>query len=452
LHTIEENVRAVKDYLFHKQKDKLIQFAEDNHPADLADVTSNLNREERIHLFSIISPERAALLLPWTGPSLRRELFEEMEETTISHILEKMSSRDATNILEELPEKWARQLLALMKREKAEDIDELLGYKEDSAGRIMTPEFFSLPSEMRAAEAIEELRKTNIHSIPYVYITDKDHLIGVLSLRTLIAAAPSGRLSEIADKDIVRVTVDVDQEEVANLVRKYNLRAIPVVDRTNKLVGIITADDLLDIVAEEASEDIYHMAGIKDHIHIVGVKEDGLLRRSIPVVTRLRLPWLIICLVGGLLAAGVIGVFEETLAQIIILAAFIPVIMDMGGNIGTQSSTIVTRGLATGGIDVGDLWRLLWRELRIGLFTGVICGVVVGVAAQIWKGVPHLGLVVGLALTATITLAAFLGALLPLLCQRFGQDPAIASGPAITTIKDITGLLIYFSIATLIML
>lgn len=441
MRTIEEKVRVIKSYLSHNRRDKLTHFVRDSHPADIADVIGGLEREERAHFFSIIEPEKAALVLPEMDLELRRELFEEMEEAAISRILEKMSSHDATNILEELPEELAQQLLELMKREKAEDIDELLGYKEDTAGRIMTTEFFSLDSEMRVGEAIEELRKTNIYDIPYVYVTDGGHLLGVLSLRALITARPDTRLSEIADKDIVRVTVEVDQEEVANLVRKYDLRAIPVVEETNKLVGIVVIDDILDIVAEEATEDIYHMAGIK---------EDGLLHRPILTAIRLRLPALIICLIGGIAAAGVVGVFEETLIAIIALAAFIPVIMGMGGNIGTQSSTIATRGLATGSIDIRGMWRFLWRELRIGLSVGVICGAAIGVIAQIWKGTPHVGIVVGASMAITITVAALLGAFLPIFFQRIGIDPAVASGPAITTLKDISALAIYFGIATLI--
>ncbi|MCI2426563.1 magnesium transporter [Candidatus Acetothermia bacterium] len=444
MNAIEEKIKVIKGYLSRNEKDKLMQFAKDHHPVDLADLISDLEREERSHFFSIISPEQAALVLPKMRPGLMKELLGEIEETTISRILEKMSSRDASGILEELPEKWAQQLLNLMKREKAEDVDELLGYKEDTAGRIMTPDFFALHAEMSVAEAIEELRKTNIHKIPYIYITTNDgYFIGVLAVRDLIIAAPNTKLSKIVNKDIVRVTVEVDQEEVANLVRKYHLRAIPVVDMTNKLVGIVTVDNILEIVTEEASEDIYYMAGIK---------EDGLLHLPILATIRLRLPWLVICLFGGMAAAGVVGTFEETIAAIVVLAAFMPVIMDMGGNVGTQSSTIVVRGLATRSINTRKIWRLLWRELRIGLSLGAICGVGVGVIAQIWKGTPDLGIVLGIAMAATITVAAFFGALLPVLCQRFGTDPAVASGPAITTIKDITGLLIYFGIATLIML
>lgn len=442
----EEKARIIRDYIFHNEEDKLAQFAEDNHPADLAEAISDLEREERISFFSIISPKKAALVLPKMGPVLRKELLEKIEETFLSSILKEMSSHDVIDILEELPENWVQQLLDLMKREKAESIAKLLGYKENTAGRIMTLDFFSLPSKMSVAEAIEELRKTDVHHISYIYIVDDSYLIGVLSLRALVVAAPNIKLYTIANKDIVRVTVDVDQEEVANLVRKYNLRAIPVVLRTNKLVGIVTIDNILDIVTEEASEDIYYMAGVR------GINEDGLLHRSIPNAVYLRLPILIVCLIGGTVAAGIIGVFEDTLAALVILAAFIPVIMDMGGNVGTQSSTIVTRGLATGSVDIKVVWSLLWRELRIGVLIGAISGFAVGIIAQIWKGIPDLGIVVGISMIVTITVAAVAGAFFPIFFERIGVDPAIASGPVITSVKDITGLLIYFTTATLLIL
>jgi magnesium transporter len=340
--------------------------------------------------------------------------------------------------------KKLKDTLEKEKIEKDENINRPLEYKEDTAGRIMNPNFFSLPLETNVAETIKKLRKTDTYEIPYIYIVDNNGcLIGVLSLRDLIVAKPNTKLNEIVNRKIVYVTTDVDQEKVASLVKRYNLRAIPVVDKTNKLVGIVTVDDILDILTKEATEDIYHMAGIK---------ENGLLHRPIFDATRLRLPWLIICLVGGLLAASIIGMFEKTLAEIIVLAAFIPVIMDMGGNIGTQSSTIIVRGLAIGSINIKNIWSILWRELCIGLLIGIICGVAVGVIAQIWKGAPNLGIAVGISMVTTVTIAAFLGAFLPILFQRVGQDPAIASGPVITTIKDITGLLIYFGAATLIML
>ena len=309
----------------------------------------------------------------------------------------------------------------------------------------MTSDFFTLYSEMNVAEAIEKLRTIDIPNIPYIYIVaDNGYFVGVLPLRALITADPFIKIGKITNKDVVRVTVDVDQEKVASLVKKYDLRAIPVVDHANKLVGIVTVDDILDIVTEEASEDIYRMAGIKE--------DESLLHRSIPIAVRFRLPWLIACLMGGIVAAGIVGIFEEILTAVIILAAFVPVIMGMGGNIGTQSATIIVRGLATGSINIKNVWNLLWRELRIGLLIGVICGLAVGIIAQIWQGSPELGIVVGTSMTATVTVAAFLGAFFPIFFQRLGVDPAIVSGPVITTVKDITALLIYFGIATLIML
>ena len=443
---LEKRIKQIQNYLANNNTADLVQFIKDSHPVDLGEIFNNLEKEERKKFITFFELEKTASVLPEISPIFRKEILSGIGDVRLAQILELMPSDNAAEILGGFSEKRRKQVLKLIKKEEAEDVSRLLEYKKDTAGRIMTLDFFSLRSEITVAEAIEELRKTDIHSIPYIYVvTDENELIGVLPLKILITTIPSTKLKEIVNKEIIHVTTDVDQEEVANLVRKYNLRAIPVVDKINKLVGIVTVDDILDIVTEEASEDIYHMAGIKE-------KENGLLRRSIPVVVRLRLPWLIICLVGGMIAAGVVAVFEETLAAIIILAFFMPIIMQTGGNIGTQSSTIVTRGLATGSIDIKDMWKLLWRELLIGLLIGVICGVAIGAIAQIWKGTPDLGIVVGVSMAATVTVAAFLGAFLPLIFHRFGVDPAVASGPAITTLKDITGLLIYFTTATLIML
>lgn len=439
----EKRIRQIQNYLANNNTADLVQLIKDSHPVDLGEVFNNLEKEERKKFITFFEPEKAAFVLPEINPIFRKEILNNLKDVHLARILELMPSDDSAETLGDFSEKRKKQILNLMKKEESEDASRLLEYKKDTAGRIMTLDFFSLRSEITVAEAIEELRKTNIHDIPYVYVVDDNYLIGILSIRTLITATPSTMLKEIVNKEIIRVTTEVDQEEVANLVRRYNLRAIPVVDKTNKLVGIVTVDDILDIVTEEASEDIYHTAGIK---------EDNLLHRSVPTTVRLRLPWLIICLVGGIIAAGVVTAFEETLAAIVVLAVFMPIIMQTGGNIGTQSSTIVTRGLAIGSIDIKDMWRLLWRELRIGLLIGVICGVAIGVIAQIWRGVPDLGIVVGVSMAATVTVAAFLGAFLPLIFHRLGVDPAVASGPAITTLKDITGLLIYFTTATLIML
>jgi magnesium transporter len=442
---LDRRIKKVKDYLAIKDVVNLARLIHNLHPVDLGEIFNHLNREEREAFFILFESEEAACVLPEMNPTFQKEILEKIENVRLARILEVMPSDNAADILGNLAQERVKPILKLMSRREAREVSRLLGYKEDTAGGIMIPEFFSLSLEMTAAEAIEELRKTDIRHISYIYITtDGGYLVGVLPLRDLITADSSTKLSEIVNKDIVRVRVESDQEEVANLVRKYNLRAIPVVDETNKLVGVVTVDDVLDVVVEEASEDIYRMAGVR--------VDDGLLHRPIPVVTRLRLPWLIICLMGGMVAAGIVGTFEETLAAVVVLAAFIPVIMGMGGNIGTQSSTIVVRGLATGSINIRNIWGVLWRELRIGLLIGAICGIVIGIIAQIWRGVSDLGIVVGISMAATITVAAFLGALLPIVFQRCGVDPAIASGPAITTVKDITALLIYFGVATLIML
>jgi len=442
---IRKKTKEIKNFLINKDASNLNKFIKSSHPADLAEIFNFLKKEERKELLSFLSFEEAANVLPKIEPVFLKELLDDIENVRLSQILEIMPPDEAADILGDLQKNRKKQILNLIKKEEADDVNLLLKYKEDTAGGIMTSDFFSLYSGMTVTEAIEKLRIVDISNISYIYVvTDNNNFVGVLPLRNLITADSFVKIGEIANKNTVRVTVDVDQEEVANLVKKYDLRAIPVVDNTNKLVGIVTVDDILDIVTEEASEDIYRMAGIKE--------DESLLHRSIPVAVRFRLPWLIACLMGGMVAAGIVGVFEETLTAVIILAAFVPVIMGMGGNIGTQSATIIVRGLATGSINIKDAWHLLWRELRIGLLIGIICGFAIGIIAQIWQGSPELGIVVGTSMTATVTIAAFLGAFFPIFFQRLGIDPAIVSGPVITTAKDITALLIYFGIATLIML
>lgn len=441
---LEKKFKQIRDYLINKNSADLIQIIKDSHPADLGEIFNHLEKEERKAFITFFEPKEAAFVLPEMNPIFQKEVLNNIKDVRLSQILNVMPSDNVADTLGNLSEKRKRQILKLIGEEKAKEAYQLLEYKKNSAGRIMTTEFLSLNSEMSIDEAMEKLRKTDIYNIHYIYVTDnKNCLVGILPLRTLIVAAPNVKLGDIIEKNIITVGVDVDQEEVASLVKKYDLRAIPVVDKLNKLVGIVTVDDILDVITKEASEDIYHMAGIK---------EEGLLHRSILTAVRLRLPWLIVALMGGVVAAGVVGVFEKTLADIIVLAAFIPVIMGMGGNIGTQSSTIITRGLATGTVNIKNIWRLLWRELCIGLLIGIICGVAIGIVAQIWKGTPALGIVVGTSMIAVITAAAFLGAFFPILFQRLGIDPAILSGPAITTTKDILALLIYFGVATLIML
>jgi len=321
-------------------------------------------------------------------------------------------------------------------------------YPEDTAGSKMIGNVPVVEEGLTIGDVLSEIEEKigRFETINYVYVLDKEkRLIGVFSIKEAFKADKMKKVKDIMEKNLIKIDTLTDQEKVVYLALKHNLKAIPVVDSSERLLGVVPSDTLLEILYKEAGEDILHMGAISQ------VKHDRLLHGSIPSATRFRLPWLIVTLLGGLAAGGVIAIFEEALTAVLTLALFIPVIMHMGGSVGTQSSTIVIRGLATGSVTLKHIWSVVWRELRIGIVLGVICGIGVGIAGYLWTGSPDLGITIGVSMIATLVVAATSGGLLPIIFQRLGVDPAVASGPAITTIKDITGLLIYFSIATWIM-
>jgi magnesium transporter len=276
----------------------------------------------------------------------------------------------------------------------------------------------------------------------YLYVTDEDnHLVGVLSLRQLLTVSPARLLKDIMIREVISVRTDVDQEEVAQLVARYNILGIPVVDDANRLVGLVTVDDVIDVMRQEATEDIYKMAGASEEELLYGYKAFK--------IARLRLPWLVTNLFGGVITGYLMWRFKATLAEVIALITFIPVITGMGGNVGGQSATIVVRGFATGRIDMSTLRQVFFRELRVGMIMGAVCGLTIGVVAFTWHHNPYLGLVVGMAMATAMTVAATMGVLATSFFKRIGIDPAIASSPFVQTANDITGLLIYFGTATL---
>ncbi|MCK4401988.1 magnesium transporter, partial [bacterium] len=354
--------------------------------------------------------------------------------------LDTMPPDNAADILQYLPEEEHLKVLAQMTEEEAEEVEELIQYDKDTAGGIMTTEFVSFQEDFTVAGALEHLRKdTDVEAIYYIYATDReDHLRGVVTLRELIMAEPDKRLKAVMTSDIISVKPDMDQEYVANLVAKYDLLAVPVTDAPNKLLGIITVDDIVDVIREEATEDAYKS---------VGTTEDELLTKSAFSVAKIRLPWLITTLLGELICVLVVSRFKFVLEQIIALAFFMPIVAAMGGNIGIQSSTIVVRGLATGIIDTKKIWRMLFREIRIGAIMGLACGAVVGAVGVLWQGQLVFGLILSISMFMAIIVAAAIGAIIPLVFNKFNIDPAIATGPFVTTANDITGMLIYFSLA-----
>jgi magnesium transporter len=272
-------------------------------------------------------------------------------------------------------------------------------------------------------------------------VDDRGHLVGVISLRQLITVPPTKKLMQIMVTDVISVRTDMDQEEVARVVEKYNILAVPVVDEENKLVGIITVDDIIDVIREEATEDIMRMAGTHE--------DEFVYRDNVFKVSRFRLPWILINLFGGLITGYLLWVFKVTIRDVLALVTFIPVITAMGGNVGVQSASIMVRGFATGRVDFDSLKRFLFREVRVGVIMGTTCGFAVGLVGYIWHGNPTIGLVVGIAMVVAMTIASTMGTLAPAFFKKIKVDPAIASGPFVTTANDITGILVYFGVATL---
>ena len=413
------------------------------HPADIADLLRNVDHKERITLFAALDYDMAAQILSELDPQSEYQLLKELSSFKISKLIEKMAPDEAADILADLSSEKQKDVLNLMKTEDSKEVQQLLKYDEESAGGLMTTNFLALKDNLTASRAIEALRQfaTDVQAqIVYVYVIDSgSKFIGVLSVKKLITAKPNMRLAELVNRNTITVDAGLDQEEVARIVSKYNLLAVPVVDKGRNLLGIITVDDVIDVITEEDTEDIYRMAGIS---------HEEIYRQSTFRVVRQRLPWLVATLFGGIIVATLIRNFQTTLQQVIALAFFIPVITGMGGNIGIQSSTITIRGLATGNIDLKHIRGVIYREIRQALIMGIVCGLVVGVVAYLFDGNPVLGLVLTVAMFVAILVAALIGVMIPLLFEKINIDPAIASGPFITTANDITGVLIYFLMAT----
>ena len=417
-----------------------------SHPADIAEVIKYLTDSEKKQVFGLIKdPEKAADVLSELDISDSLELLSGMTEEQISTILKEMSSDDAAELISNLPEEISTRVLQLLEREDQKDVEGLLQYEEKTAGRIMTTDFFALHEDTTAEEAIKAIRENSeAEMVFYIYVTDeRNHLVGVVSLRQLVIVPPKTRLKEIMTTDVISVSTDTDQEEVARIVERYNFLAIPVVDERNHLMGIITVDDVIDVLREEATEDIMKMVGTKE--------EEFVYHDKVTRVARLRLPWLLTNLFGGLVTGYLLWLFKVTIKDMLALITFVPVITGMGGNVGVQSSSIMVRGFATGKVNRGRVKQFLLREIMIGLLMGTICGIVVGLVGYVWHHNFVLGLVVGIAMMAAMTVAATMGTLVPTFFRKIHVDPAIASGPFVTTSNDIVGILIYLGTATLIL-
>ena len=427
-------------------KINLIKLTTKTHPADLAAVFRHFSDEEQIEIFSLMKEsEHTAEFLSELDDALVNELLEEESYERIAAIIEKASSNDQSGILNILNAEKAKSIIELLNDDEQEEIAEIMGYPDDSAGSLMNTEVFTLHENITAGEAIKTLQdQEGAEMVFYLYITDDDdRLVGIISLRTLTTTSPTTTLKDIMIKNVHSIRPETDQEEVARIVAQYNFLAVPVLDSDSKLLGIVTVDDVVDVIREEATEDFLRMAGAG--------KDREILLKSSWENAKTRLPWLFASWIGGVIAASLIGVFENMLENIIALAAFIPVILGMGGNIATQSSTIIVRGMATGRVNLGGEIKLILKEAQVGLILGTLYGILLGLFARfIFSDAPeNFGFVVGLSICASMIVAATVGTIIPLILRKLDIDPAVATGPFVTTSIDILGVLFYFLIAGL---
>ena len=424
-----------------------------SHPADIASVFRLFDEAEVQKLFGFVaSAEEKAEIVSSLDYDLIPQLFSSLNIEEQVEILEKTTPDDLADILAHVPEEMREKILKGMKKEEKAEVEGLMNYAENTAGGIMSPDFLAMPEELTAREAIEALQQQSeeVEMAFYIYvINDVRQLVGVLSLRQLVTCRPGTLLKDLMDQKVVSVGIHDDQEEVAQLISRYDFLAVPVVDEGNTLVGIVTVDDIIDVLRDEATEDMLKMAG-------AGAKMVDAM--SFGGSFRHRMPWLLITWIGESFTALIIAYYHNTLTAILPLAAFIPMITGMSGNVGTQSATIVVRALATGRVNLGQIWKVLGREVLIGLLLGFVYGAALGVFGfvryfdAVYVNSLMLGVVISTSLCLGMTLSALVATAMPFVLHRFNLDPAAATGPFVTTFCDIAGIAVYLSVATVVLL
>ncbi len=422
----------------------LIKLIYKTHPADLAILFRYFNDDQQTQVFNLMNNDaHTAEFLVELDDTLIANLLDGKPPQDVAKLIEHASANDQSYILGTLENNQAHAIIDLLNTEEQEEIEELMGYPEDSAGAMMTTDVFTLFQNTSCENALRTLQdQADAEMVFYLYITDDDdRLVGVASLRALATTPSDTLLKDIMVKKVHSVRPETDQEDVALIVAQYNYLAVPVLDGDGHLIGIVTVDDVVDVIREEATEDFLQMAGAG--------KDREILLKSSWENAKARLPWLFASWIGGIIAVTIIGTFEHMLENIIALAAFIPVIIGMGGNIGTQSSTIIVRGMATGRIEIGNELKILAKELRVGIILGVLYGLLLGIFAnfKFMNSDPMLGVVVGLSMCCSMLIAVAFGTIIPLILRKIDIDPAVATGPFVTTTIDILGVFLYFIIA-----
>ena len=414
------------------------------HNYDQSEYFEDTDDNNRQKIFEFLSPKEVANFFDQLDiyDEDYEELFDKINANYASHVLEEMSYDNSVDILNKLSKSKVASLLTLMDKDEANEIKALLHYEEDTAGGIMTTEYISLKSTTPVKEALMHVKEQapDAETIYVIFaVNEAGQLVGVFSLRDLITAENDSYIEDVMSERVISVNVADDQEDVAQVIRDYDFIAVPVVDYQNHLLGIITIDDILDVMDEEASEDYSRLAGVSD----IDSTSDSVIKTASK-----RLPWLIVLTFLGMITATILGSFEDTLSQVALLAAFIPIISGMSGNSGTQSLAVSVRNISTGEINEQSKFKIALREAGSGFLSGLVCSVVLFLIIVVIYRQPLLALIVGGSLTCAMTVGTLVGSMIPLIMNKFKIDPAVASGPFITTINDIVSMLIYFGLAT----
>ncbi len=423
----------------------LLNLLQKQHPADLAQILSSMLDSERQAVFSVLverNPRLGMEAVSEMGAEAGAKLLTGRSAEEIARYLQEIPTDDAARLIEFLPEELSTEVLELMRRKESAQVESLLEYGDKTAGRIMNPQVFALNEDLTVAEAITELQNArDVEMVFYLYVVDaRRHLVGVTSLRRLLLVSPETPLKRIMSPDVTSVRVDTDQEEVARQVASYNLLAVPVVDEENKLAGVVTVDDVIDVIKDEATEDLLRLAGVSGDERVATPAAESL---------RKRLPWLGINLVTAFLAASVVALFEGTIERVTALAVFMPIVAGMGGNAATQTLTVVVRGLALGELSWSNARSALTKESIVGLGNGIVLGTIAALVAWLTKGDPMIGLLLGMAMVLNMFVAATAGTLIPLGLKALKVDPALGSSVFITTFTDVVGFASFLGLATI---
>ena len=437
---VEQIVWLLNEHNFKELKEEL----ETMHPVDIVDVLEELNKKQRTLVFRLLAKEEAAEVFTDMGSDMRADLINALTDSELEEVMDEMYVDDTVDVLEEMPANVVDRLLAATDEETRKKINALLQYPEDSAGSIMNIEYISLRKEMTVADAILKIRQVGINkeTIYTCYVTEKKKLIGMVDVKDLLTAGESRLIREIMDENVLFARTLDDQEHVANMINKYGLVAIPVIDHENCLVGIVTVDDAMLVLQDETTEDISMMAGVSP-------SEDSYFGTTVLEHAKSRAPWLLLMMLSATVTGEILGYYENAMAAMPILNTRSSVLMGTGGNCGSQSSTLIIRGLAVGEIEFRDVFRVIFKEIRVALVVGTLLAVVNGVRICImYDRNLMLALALGITMVAVVCMAKCIGCILPLLAKKIGLDPAIMAAPLITTILDTCTILVYFRIVT----